>query len=210
MPLRSALPAALRLLSFSRFLGSFGLVWPNSLLAGDLKIRPVWTHSIFRSLVIVSPGVASFGSIVASSGLVAVIAGTGDGAGDAPLLCNSSGVGRSGNTFIFGCIWLHFVAFPLVYAGDGAGDALGASPSSSPSPLKGEGTCRSRDARFPSARESLMLALRPTPRPATDGGREPWPDLAMFSPVYSYGRGWNEATLALVGFVRSSQERRNF
>ena len=75
---------------------------------------------------------------------------------------------------------------------------------------EGEGIYRGRDARFPSSRESLMLALRPTLQPATDGGGEPWPHLALFGPVYSYGRGWNEATLALVGFVRSSQERRNF
>ena len=42
----------------------------------------------------------------------------------------SSGVARSGetlNSVAFGCIWLHFL---IVYAGDGIGDALGASPSS--------------------------------------------------------------------------------
>ena len=68
------------------------------------------------------------------------------------------------------------------------------------------------DARFPPSRER--------------GGVEPWPHLALFGPVYSYGRGWKwghrgpiwhsahsyaVGQLALVvasfGLVRSGQER---
>ena len=71
------------------------------------------------------------------------------------------------------------------------------------------------DARFPPSRER--------------GGVEPWPHLALFGPVYSYGRGWKwghrgpiwhsahsyaVGQLALVvasfGLVRSGQERQTF
>ena len=151
---------------------------------------------------------ASFGSIVASSGLVAVIAGTGDGAGDASSLCNSSGVGRSGNTFIsvaFGCISLHFLSSTRAM---GLGMHLGLHPHPNllPSREKGSAGAGMRGSRLHG--NPSCWPYDPHHNRRQTGGVNPgpiWPCLALFTPTVEVGMRPPWPWLASSGVARSDE-----
>ena len=105
-----------------------------------------------------------------------------------------SGVRRSGESFnsvAFGCIRLLSITPSLLPSPRGRGDhtgdrdALEASPSSSPSPLKGEGTCRGRPYHFCSFLVISVTYLTSAARGCSEVCRSGAPHtLARYGPIW--------------------------